>query len=350
MGPGGPGQPGETNRLGCCIADRQTAEGGWVHHGALADATMTCAMPKLPGIRARPDPLARELYVEHDGLRRRAVVRPPARSAGGSLPLVVVFHGAGGSPELAAYATRFSEAADRCGFVVVYPEGLRPDPDKPADFLRNVACWNNGSGFGYAAQVGADDAGFVARLLDVLLEQWPIDPRRVFATGFSNGAGMSYRVGIELGERFAAIAPVAGHLWCAADPGAVLPALLAISGEDDPICPLAGGPVATPWGGVETLPPMRESPSRWAAWCGCATSPRVAEEDDAAREFVFDPQAGAGGRGEVRWVVVKGCGHTWPGGRRVLAERIAGPHTKRYDATQRICAFFGLCGDGRERG
>ncbi len=32
-------------------------------------------------------------------------------------------------------------------------------------------------------------------------------------TGFSNGASMAFRVGIELSDRVAAIAPVAGALW-----------------------------------------------------------------------------------------------------------------------------------------
>ncbi len=300
---------------------------------------MPATMPQLPELRARRDPAARELHIEHDGLRRRCLLRPPAAPAADRMPLVLVFHGAGGSPELAAHATRFSEQADRWGFLVAYPEGLRPDPDKPPDFLRNVACWNNGSGFGYAAQAGVDDVGFVARLLDVLLRQQPIDPRRVFATGFSNGAGMACRAAAELSLRIAGVAPVSGHLWIDTPPRIPRP-MLAICGDADPIHPLEGGPVATPWGQLMDLPPARETVRRWAGWCGCQTTPTLVREDSAAREFVFEP-AGPGAA-DVRWVIVKGCGHTWPGGRRVLAERIAGPHTTRYDATGRICAFFGL--------
>ncbi len=270
------------------------------------------------------------------------MVHVPPKRAAPRAALVLMFHGAGGTPELAAHATRLSEAADRLGFVVAYPEGLRPDADRPADFLHNVACWNNGSGFGHAARVRADDVGFVRRLLDLLVEQVAVDPRRVYATGFSNGAGMAYRVGAELPGRFVAIAPVAGHLWVGAPRGATPPRLLAISGEADPICPLEGGPVSTPWGGLQTLPPMRESLRRWAAWSRCHTSPRLVREDAAAREFVFDPYAESGPGTEVRWVIVRGCGHSWPGGRRVLSERIAGRHVANYDATGRICTFFGL--------
>ncbi|MGA1278648.1 MAG: T9SS type A sorting domain-containing protein [Candidatus Kapaibacteriota bacterium] len=57
-----------------------------------------------------------------------------------------------------------------------------------------------------------DDVGFVNSLLDYLFTKRPIDTTRVYATGFSNGALLCYRLANQLTHRFAAIAPVAGNV------------------------------------------------------------------------------------------------------------------------------------------
>ncbi|MEM7294048.1 MAG: hypothetical protein AAF420_11730, partial [Pseudomonadota bacterium] len=56
-----------------------------------------------------------------------------------------------------------------------------------------------------------DDVGFIELMLDRLETGFCIDRRRVFATGFSSGAMMTYRLACE-SDRFAAIAPVGGTL------------------------------------------------------------------------------------------------------------------------------------------
>lgn len=55
-----------------------------------------------------------------------------------------------------------------------------------------------------------NDTGFVSLLLDTIEAELCIDITRVYATGFSNGGFMSYRIGCELSDRFSAIAPVSG--------------------------------------------------------------------------------------------------------------------------------------------
>ena len=93
-----------------------------------------------------------------------------------------------------------SEKADRSGFVVVYANGTGTTPL----FLY----WDAG---GVRGRV-SDDVGYVARLLDDLATVVNVDPRRVFATGMSNGAMMCYRLAAELSDRIAAIAPIAGTM------------------------------------------------------------------------------------------------------------------------------------------
>ena len=93
-----------------------------------------------------------------------------------------------------------SEKADRSGFVVVYANGTGSTPL----FLY----WDAG---GVRGRV-SDDVGYVARLLDDLATVVNVDPKRVFATGMSNGAMMCYRLAAELSDRIAAIAPIAGTM------------------------------------------------------------------------------------------------------------------------------------------
>lgn len=54
-----------------------------------------------------------------------------------------------------------------------------------------------------------DDVGFVSDLIEDLAKNFPIDRKRVFATGISNGGMLSYRLACELSDKIAAIAPVA---------------------------------------------------------------------------------------------------------------------------------------------
>ena len=93
-----------------------------------------------------------------------------------------------------------SEKADQSGFVVVYANGTGSTPV----FLY----WDAGGVRGRES----DDVGYVARLLDDLATVVNVDPKRVFATGMSNGAMMCYRLAAELSERIAAIAPIAGTM------------------------------------------------------------------------------------------------------------------------------------------
>ncbi len=134
----------------------------------------------------------------HDGLERSFVVHLPASYDNSQpLPLVLNFHGATSTKEGQQSLSQMDVKADAEGFMVAYPEGV--------DLY-----WNAGDCCESAAQNDVDDVGFARALVVALEELACIDPKRVFATGFSNGGRMSYRLGCEAADLFAAIAPVAG--------------------------------------------------------------------------------------------------------------------------------------------
>ena len=166
----------------------------------------------LAGLRAAANLQTVTLTV--DGIERRALVHvPPAYDGKAALSVVLMFHGNGGTAESVIKETGWVAKSDAAGFIVVFPEGTRPDMTQPPRFGRNNPAWNDGSGRFHAGERNIADVAFIAALLDHLEAKFAVDKRRVFATGLSNGASMSFRVGLELSERIAAIAPVSGALW-----------------------------------------------------------------------------------------------------------------------------------------
>ncbi|HUR55685.1 MAG TPA: PHB depolymerase family esterase [Gemmataceae bacterium] len=246
-------------------------------------------------------------------------------------PLVVFLHGAGGTAEWADGETGWSALAGREGFALALPEGTPPHPDKPPKFLTNPRRWNDGS----PSPVGdADDVAFLAAVVDDATHRTPIDANRIYLSGFSNGAGMTFRAAAGL-DRFAAVAPVAGLCWVAG-PRLVRPVpTLYLVGSSDPLIPLRGGDVRSPWlHRIVRRPPVADSLERWAAGLGCDVIPRVESDADGVRVEVYP------GPVEFRSVVIDGLGHHWPGGKGRLTEKIGGKPSDKLDATAEVWRFF----------
>ena len=113
---------------------------------------------------------------------------PTGFSATRKYPLVLVFHGGFGTGGLIERGTRFDEEADARGFIAVYPDGIDES-------------WNDGRD---AANADIDDIGFVRQLIASLETRLPIDPKRIYATGASNGGMFVQRLGCELADTLAA--------------------------------------------------------------------------------------------------------------------------------------------------
>lgn len=298
------------------------------------------------GIHGWDETPGRHLFsLQVGGNGRRYLVYVPQRydphereGGGGRLPVVVMLHGGGGTAAAAMKETGWDRKADEEGFLAVFPEGSSFDPSKPSRFFGNPQIWNDGSGRYHAGWRRTDDVAFIAALLDDLARRYRIDPGRIYVTGFSNGASMTYRLGVELSHRVAAIAPVSGHLWLEGDLTLKrgVPFLMII-GLNDPLNPMEGGEVRVPSGRVERHPPVRDSVIRWARMNRCPGEPSVVHDRDGVKGVAYAPcQDGA----EVRLYTVEGAGHTWPGGISLLPERLAGSTTNKLNATDLIWEFF----------
>jgi polyhydroxybutyrate depolymerase len=244
-------------------------------------------------------------------------------------------HGAGGTAEWALSETEWDITADQRGFLLVVPEAERPDVDQPAGFLKNPQVWNAGFPQSSGSHALTDDVGFINRLLDDLARHFAVDPARIYVTGFSNGAAMTFRLGAELSERFAAVAPVAGHCWQSNPrPTVSLPTLYLV-GAQDPLVPIDGGDIISPWDGTLTFKPSVQSTlEKWALAIHCDPAAVESWTHDGMRELRYP------GIVEFRAFVIDGLGHHWPGGRGQLSRRLAGSPSERIDANSLIADFF----------
>lgn len=140
-----------------------------------------------------PAPGDHSLSMRWDGEERTFVVHaPPGYDGKTALPLVVTMHYYPGDAEGIATTSDMSAKADAEGFLVVYPEGV-------------------GGGMNALVCCGSrDDVGFVKALVERMVTRWNADPKRVYATGISNGGDMAFKLAVEAPGVFAAIAPVSG--------------------------------------------------------------------------------------------------------------------------------------------
>ncbi|MCA9220892.1 MAG: alpha/beta fold hydrolase, partial [Planctomycetales bacterium] len=278
------------------------------------------------------------VQLKSGGWDRTATVHVPAGyETTDRLPLVVALHGAGGDGSTMLRNNGWAAKADREKFIVVAPDGMSALPRLPNSLRANPNLWNSGQLGSRSPRARIDDVAFIDDLLDMLKDRLPYDERRVYVTGHSNGAGMTFRLGAELSERFAALAPVSGML--AVDdprPKRPLPTLYII-GTLDPLQPIDGGEVTLPWGTKRTNVPVADYLTSWAKAIDCSTEPKIVS-DEAGIKRVEYPSNSDGPT--VSAIYIEGQGHEWPGGNSRLPVRMIGPKTDKLKAVDVIWDFF----------
>lgn len=274
----------------------------------------------------------------HRGLERSYYVHYPVRGlSSASLPLVLVLHG-GGNTDIATFARRtgFNAIADREGFVVAYPLGIDGQ-------------WSDGRGETFQKPDGntrIDDVGFISALIDLFVDRGRADRNRVYITGLSNGGMMTHRLGIELGAKVAAIAPVIANLpynLVHARPTRPLPVLI-MNGTDDPMMPWNGGPVLVFNREYGEVLSARQSAAYWAINAGLRLIPyRQVLEDVVPADncrVVVNNHLKRGRSVEVTLYELRGGGHNFPGTNTLDLPRLLGTKCMDINAAEVIWAFF----------
>ncbi len=279
------------------------------------------------------------IYLDIDGLKRRYVLYRPRRiiESGERTPAIIMLDGRGGTAWTAMRTTRWNDKADREGFAMIYPEATRIDPEGPLHFLTNPQMWDAGTGGSDVERPPVDDVAFLRAVIDSAREHARIDASRIFMTGFSNGAAMTYRFALAFPELLAAIAPVSGHLRM---PDATLTQsvpMISLFGRLDPLSRYDGGEIDLPWGRREDRPPAITSVHAWAKLCGHDPGDGQMLTEPGVSRLVYG-QTGA--RDEIHFITIDDLGHTWPGGHRLIPESIVGATSDRVIANDEIWSFF----------
>lgn len=274
-----------------------------------------------------------ERRLKVDDLNRSYLVHvPPRLDLQQPVPVVLVFHGAGMNARLMTRFSGLNDKADTAGFVAVYPNGTGV-----VDLLLVFnAAGTREKPFGSRA----DDVKFVGALLDDLATALNVDPDRVYATGFSNGGMLCYRLAAELPDRIAAIAPVAGtQALRELKPSRPVP-ILHLHGTRD---------LLVPWEGPVTKQsltmPFLSVPQTFKTWIPanrCSAAPAVTELPDTAddgtrviRHNYLPAEDGA----EIVVYAIEDGGHTWPGSPNPQLEFL-GKTTLDISANDLIWDFF----------
>jgi len=293
-----------------------------------------------------PAPLAagdHDLAIESGGRTRHYLVHvPPGDRPAGGRPVVLSFHGGGGSGSAQQRMSGLDRVADTEGFIVAYPDGT-------GRMERHLLTWNAGPCCGYAREHDVDDVAFTLALLEDLGQRVPVDATRVYATGMSNGAMLAYRLAAAAPDRIAAIAPVAGAL---ALPELTLPEpvpVMHFHSLDDPRALYAGG-LGPPFPFTEVRvehPAVEPVIAQWRRADGCPEDPTIGpiahgapgtpDAEHTATRVVYGPCTG--GAEVVLWRLT-GAGHVWPGGPAMWFQRWLGAPTQVVDASAEMARFF----------
>ena len=241
-------------------------------------------------------------------------------------PLVISMHAAMNWPAFQMKASQWNNAADRNGFIVVYPAGTDPLHLGPSAWFMD----------GSRSPSTMPDVRFISELIDTLEAKYNIDSKMIYANGLSNGGGMAFALSCTLSHRIAAIGAVSAAQslpwsWC--KDSTPVP-MIAFHGTADPFVPFNGAPPG--WLNPKPFPNESTWVASWARRNRCRPKPIefAVATDVTRREYTSCANDAA-----VVLYTIQGGGHQWPGG-KPIPEWIVGRMSKSVDATSLMWAFF----------
>lgn len=293
-----------------------------IHKGSTNMKSVLLLLLIATAITSLPAQQDQTITILSGGIQRTFDVHFPALPVPSNLPVLLCYHGTGGTGAGMRGVTGFDGLADPNRFIAVYPQGER---------IGNDVQWNvyvddkPGHG-GIDVADAPDDVRFTRDIIDYLAENYNADRGRVYATGLSNGGFMCYALSMLAAGDIKAIAPVAASLWAdnvyltqLLSSGTVMPMpVMHIHGSADNIVDYPD-PDNTPKD-YEEYPLF--IPSRA---CGSVTYSQVIPVMSGVDKLVF-----CGPPIEVSLIRIQGMGHAWTNG--------------AYPTSLEILKFFGLVG------
>jgi polyhydroxybutyrate depolymerase len=209
------------------------------------------------------------------GDRPVTVQVPSGAMPGVKMPLVILLHGYGVDGTVEELYFEIGTLANKHGFYFAAPSGT-------VDSMGNYY-WNATDACCDFDMKGVDDSTYLSTVITEIEARYPIDPKRVYLVGHSNGGFMSYRMACDHGDQIAAIASLAGAMW---DDVSKCPAMSTVSvaqihGTNDTEVPYDGAPAMAPFPGA--VPSAMTTVQDWVTIDGCSPTP-----DTSAPPLDFD--------------------------------------------------------------
>jgi polyhydroxybutyrate depolymerase len=222
-------------------------------------------------------------------------------------PVVIDLHGRVSNGSQEASLNNSIAKSDSAGFIVVHPESMT-----------SPTSWNAGTCCDPANTNNVDDVGFINALLDQLEAQLCVDTHRVFAMGMSNGAYFSHTLACEMGDRIAAIGPVAGLLlMTTCNPARPMPNIM-VNGTAD---------------SLSLYQYVPQTVKFWTDFNKCTTTQTTYQQGSAT----CVTHGGCDGGADVVLCTINNGGHQWPGGQTLP---FLGNNTNDLIATDALWSFF----------
>lgn len=217
--------------------------------------------------------------IDVGGVERTFLVHVPSSYDGRSrVPVVIDFHPLAGSPTRQMGVSGWAALGNREGFITVFPSGIGRS-------------WNAGRCCGPAQSDGVDDVAFTHAIIASLQAEACIDPKRVYASGCSNGGGMAYKVACEAADVVAGVAPV--DFDCSTGPtndpacGGCAPVRpvseIQFRATGDQLVPYDGGPTSVV-PGLE-FPGAEANFATWGEINACSGSPQALSDHPTCQTF-----------------------------------------------------------------
>jgi len=247
--------------------------------------------------------------VNFDNIERKYLIHLPiGYSNDKKYPVIFVFHGGGATAMHMRWVCSMDEKADQEKFIVIYPDGTGEFPDRNHSF-------NVGPGYGYAWENNIDDIGFVEYIITELKQFFSIDEKRIYATGFSNGAMLCYRLASVIPDKIAAIAPIGAVL----DPQWLnyqkyVP-IIHFHGLKDQFFPFNGGKGKKFGKKINTFPSVMQTIYWYLDNIKVSRDPKQVIRKNKAVGYLYGDDKDS--QKLVLWILEDG-GHTWPGARAIL--------------------------------
>lgn len=287
--------------------------------------------PEIP-----PGPM--QVQFGHDNYIRDVSFHIPKKLRKRRRSLVLCLHDGGSNPDEMARLTRrsFNRLAEGENFILAYPGALN-------------GYWNDGrqDSISLSHYQNIDDVGFLSRVIDFAVDSFQVEQERIFVAGFSEGGLMTFRLACELTAKIQAFAVVAASLAldqiveCAPD---TTISFMMINGTRDPILPHDGGQTIIDGKESGSVLSTEETINYWLTENRCTEKsvtkgvPNTDTFDETRSErTTWD---NCKNKDKIVLIEVINGGHTWPGGRQFMNEKIVGKVSQDFDAADVIWKFF----------